>query len=77
MGFGPTWISLNFENQLDRCLDTKKKSEFSHLLIIMCLGGGVCSLSALVDIFTYMIIMSVLLAWFVMVSLAARGVLKM
>ena len=46
----PTWISLNFETDLDPLLDTKiyLRSGFSHLLFITCIVRGMHSLSALV-----------------------------
>ena len=34
MGLSQTLIPLNFESDLDHCLDTKKIPEFSHFLII-------------------------------------------
>ena len=51
MVFGPTLIPFNFESDLDYRLD--KKSIFSHLYIIMCLGGGMHSLSTLVSLNGY------------------------
>ena len=50
MGLGPTKSPSNFESDLGHQLDTKKLSVFSHLLIIMCLGKGMHSLSALIII---------------------------
>ena len=50
MGTAPTQIPFNFNTDLDYHLDAKKyiyqSSRFSNFLIITCLGGGMCSLSA-------------------------------
>ena len=46
-----TWVPLNFESDLDHRLDTKNHQRsrfFPHLLIIMCLGEGLHSLSAVI-----------------------------
>ena len=45
-------IALNFESDLDHCVDTKK-SGCSHLLIIMCFGRGLHSPKALVNMIFY------------------------
>ena len=48
MGLAPSLISLNFEADLDHCLDTKKeRSRFSYLPTMTCLGGVIPSLSTL------------------------------
>ena len=45
--------STKCETDLDRCMDTKKKSRFLHLLIVACLGGGLGSLSDLVGYYFF------------------------
>ena len=47
MGPGPIKTTLNFEIDLDYCMDTKI-SGFFYLRIVMCLGRDMCSLSVLV-----------------------------
>ena len=49
MGLGPTYIPLIFESDLDHFIQ-KQLSRFSHLLNILCVGGGMCSLSTLVNV---------------------------
>ena len=45
MAHGPTYIPLNFESDLDHCLD--KKKIFLHLLIIVRALAEVCPLQVL------------------------------
>ena len=45
MGLGRSKILLNFES--DHSLNTKQNMQIYHLLIIMCLGEGISSQSAL------------------------------
>ena len=49
MGLGSSWNQLNFGSDLDHRLDAKKKIQILHLLVIICLDRGLCSLIALVS----------------------------
>ena len=51
LGLGQTLIKLKFKSDLVHCLDTKKNikdPDFPVLLITMCLGRSMHSLSALI-----------------------------
>ena len=58
MDLSQPYIPLNFQTDLDHCLDTKiiSKIRIFHLLNIMCLGGGLHSLSALVDTMLHVVV---------------------
>ena len=52
MGLGPTYIPLNFDSPGSPSGYKKQRSGFSHLFIIMCLSGGMCSLNDQIIIIT-------------------------